>query len=154
MEEARIHKLCSDPPGPDRNPNREWVEVEVGSRGIQGYALKHLVNPGTPHEREATYFRFGKGLPELRAGQRVRVHSGGGDPHWDASDTNLLHAYREPPGHHGRFWLNNEGDAIRLINPKGDEVDRKAVGPGKCDSAGGGGVVVPVKPPRAFGGKV
>lgn len=156
MKNTKIEKLCSDPPGLDRDPNREWVEVRVGSDGVQGYRLEHLVNPGTPDERRALYYFFGDGLPELRGGQRVRVHSGGGEHHWDATDPNLLHVYREPPGHPGRFWLNNKGDVIYLINSQGDEVDRRVVGPGKCDAKDGHGgvrgVVPPVKPPHAFGG--
>lgn len=94
-----------DPPGPDDDPDGEWVEIanRGGPVDLTGWVLRD--------ESSTHRFTFPKGFT-LGAGDRVTVRSGGGSDgggtlYWDE----------------GSVW-NNGGDTVLLLDEHGNVVDR------------------------------
>jgi hypothetical protein len=158
---AQVHKIgrvCVNPPGKDKaqDKNLEWVEVVVSDSGnLSGHTLQHLANPKTSKSHWLDYFVFpstAKHPPRTF----VRVHSGGGRPHYDSQG--IYHYYVAGEHGQGRWWFNNSGDIIRLLDEAGSEVSRRELQGDECEanqvsSGGGGSVVVPplVTPTRSYG---
>lgn len=125
-QQTRITKACINPPGKDKgqNYNSEWAELQVDSAvDLSGYELHHYINPETQNREWALYYRFLQGEAFSR-GDRIRVHSGNGKPKRDDDGTH--HRYAADREERGRWWLNNTGDELKLLDAGGALVDRKA----------------------------
>lgn len=146
MEQHRIGRVCVNPPGNDRGQDRagEWVEVIVGPSGdLGGHELQHRVFPSGRWE---ALHRFPEGF-KLVPGTPVVVHAGHG---------------RSGPNPHGVYhlftranWrLNNDGDIVRLLDPRASEFHRRELRGDECEgtpSGRGPESLSAVTPPRPFG---
>lgn len=122
-----------NPPGKDTSSpgfatngkmNEEWVEFEVtaDSRELSGDELHHLTFLSTAcqvtgRERLA---RFSSA--SLRRGDRVRVHTGLGQPYWDGR---VLHLFL---GRRWFVWNNRCGDRA-VLEYNGATIDWAEYGP-------------------------
>lgn len=154
----KIGRVCVNPPGPDKGPNRgrEFVEVAVGSsNNLRGHRLEHLANPDMPDQHWRSFFDFPHSANHS-LGETVRIYAGGGQ---DGRDSKGIYCYYAAgPGGSGRPWLNNTGDTVRLLDDCGNEIDRRRLQGYECEDAsgnpgrGGHNPGRPVTPPRTFGG--
>jgi hypothetical protein len=134
---AKITRACINPPGKDNRDayNSEWVELQVGSESdLSGHIVEHLINPKTQQQGWSVYFQFDTG-ESFPAGSHIRIHSGAGTAKQDGK---TYHRYVADSDEKGQWRLNNDGDAIRLLDPHGTKLDEKAFNglEGYCDEAG------------------
>lgn len=122
---VKITRACINPPGKDSRDdyNAEWVELQVApAADLSGHVVQHFINPETQAREWSPYYRFGPG-EAFAAGDRIRVHSGAGEP---ALEGGIYHRYVADPGEKGQWRLNNTGDTIRVLDAGEQEVDKKA----------------------------
>ena len=116
MSELYIVAAQPNPPGRDTiygtatndMLNREWVEFKaVQNRNLHGDVLSHITFDRLCKTTGSDeLLRFGTG--ELKAGKRVRVHTGRGSNYWDG-DTYHMYA-----GRSWYVWNNACGDRATL----------------------------------------
>jgi hypothetical protein len=117
-----IVNACIDPPGKDNpgaNKNQEFVQIERHG-SLENHTVQHLVAPGTSHTKFETYFHFQIDVPP--AAKYVIIHSGTGTAKLENS---VYHVYADSLSDTGRWWLNNTGEHIKLLNPSGKLVHEK-----------------------------
>lgn len=148
-QQIKIAKACINPPGKDtgQNYNNEWVELQVeASVDLGGCELQHYINPDTEQREWATYYRFSQD-ETFNRGDRIRVHSGSGKAKKD--DDGMYHRHVADNEEKGRWWLNNTGDEIRLIDTNNTLIDRKAF-TGEEGHCGGQGQGEQTKPQTQY----
>lgn len=117
MADLIITSAQPNPPGRDvarpgvtsnSKLNEEWVEFTVQrDRSLIEDQLSHLTFNNYCHRTgQEVIFRFG--IVRVKAGQRVRVHTGSGTDYWEGS---LLHVYA---GRSWFVWNNACGDRATL----------------------------------------
>ena len=89
--------------------NEEWVEFEVrwNGRPFGGEELYHLIRPWADPVGQERLARFP--AIAVRPGQRVRVHTGAGEPTWQG---NVLHWFL---GRSRFAWSSTCGDRALLV---------------------------------------
>lgn len=149
--EARIGKVCANPPGKDKGQNKdeEFVQVIVGTSGdISDYVLQHLANPKGSNTHPANIYVFPTNS-KFGSSTSVVVHNGGGRNGYDSSGN--YHVYTAGLHGKGNWKLNNDGDTVTLLNAQEQEVSRRVLQGSECEAITTPIVITPTSPTRAYG---